>query len=148
MGFLRVRKPFVGERMRGVHGIDIAADRVEWTGDFYFQRLTKLVPGEGALLFTIGAGQIPADALIVKGLWTLVCALAVAVFRYRYTADRGERPQWGGIVISIVSLVLWVLMQDQALGPFVVPYDQAYILFLLGAAWVTLVPAAYTGDPD
>ena len=108
--------------------------------DLWLARLAKLVPSEIVAVYLAGRGY----AGNLAGIWPLICLALLVIVRVWGTRGPRRQPQWGAVVISCVSFVLWVFATNgQVLGLTLAP-DLASLAVLV---WTTLVPALYRGSP-
>jgi len=137
---LRIRRPSV-VKARG----DITKDMPTQTQS-YMERLVKLIPTEVVALYLVGLGIIPQNARVPIVVWALVCVGLVVLVRARATGDRPNKlsPQWGAVVVSTISFVIWVYNMP---GPFQV-YQLAipYVGSLTVLVWTFVVPYFYQGS--
>lgn len=147
MNFLRVRRRRqvgVSRGMDGGHGATTNA--AVWTGDDYNQRLIKLIPAEALFLFPFGLSVIPDGQAIWELTWFAVCLAFTVTFRFMHTKDSQGRPQWAAMFISAVSFVVWVVMWQDGIGPYMVPPEMSFVPLLAGVAWVSFSTLLFRGD--
>lgn len=115
----------------------------------YLDRLMRMIPGDVVGFYLLGSGFIPTGAHpIVLTVWTVICLVAVAVLRIKYTKNPPNQPgtQWLNVLISSLAFLIWVYTIG---GPFqawnpnlVVPW----IGSLLVLVFTFFVPFVYKGD--
>ena len=112
----------------------------------YTERLIKLIPAEVVSLYLVGIGVIPPHGRIAFVIWSAICLLLVVLARAYATGDPPNHvpPQWGAVVVSSISFVIWVY--TIAPGPFqayglAIPYMGSLAVLV----WTFVVPYFYRG---
>jgi hypothetical protein len=107
--------------------------------DSYMERLIKLVPSEVIGIFLTGKGY--AESWL--GIWSLICLGLVCISRVWGTRDPGKRTQWIGVLVSIISFVVWIYAIGAHIINITIPQNISYIAVLI---WTFIVPYVYKGD--
>jgi len=123
-------------------------------GDTYLSRLAKMIPGEAITLYGAGSGLIPKVAPMTGGLapaqallgWSIVCAIAVVLLRYKSTQDAAGKPQWAAIWIALISFSIWLYAIGGPFEAFSIKPSGDYLGSLVILAWTFFVPLLYRGD--
>ena len=111
----------------------------------YLERLVKLIPAEVISLYLIGKGVIPTEEKTGIIVWAIICTIGVLVSRiYGTQSDEDNSIQWGTVVITTVSFLIWLYVIGDAFAPFVIYVP--WIGTLMMAAWTFFVPYFYKGE--
>lgn len=120
----------------------------------YSTRLAKLIPIEAITAYGLGTSQLHLDAtkkavLHESSLYYLaaICILVSALVRWKQTQDEnGKNPQIIGIIISIISFVLFVSTQKGTYGIDIWEWTRnTDVPGLLALSWIFIVPILYKG---
>ena len=112
----------------------------------YMERLVKLIPAEVVGLYLVGQGIIPPADKVAIVVWSIVCLGLVVLIRAKATGDRANAlsPQWGAVVVSTISFVIWVYNMPGPFQAFQVAIP--YVGSLAVLVWTFIVPFLYQGS--
>ena len=117
------------------------------------EKIVKLIPAEALGLYGAGTTIIgPATngtGVDQLGLSILAaaCFVLIIIVRIALTKEKpGDKPQWVGIGIAMVSFLLWLLALGGDAGFSHVWGSREWMGALLALIWGTFVPVLYKGD--
>lgn len=111
----------------------------------YLERLVKLIPAEVISLYLIGKGVIPTEEKTGIIVWAIICTIGVLVSRiYGTQSDEDNSIQWGTVVITTVSFLIWLYVIGDTFATFGIYVP--WIGTLMMAAWTFFVPYFYKGE--
>lgn len=121
------------------------ADAPNMSIDEYLEKLMKMIPAEVVGLYLVGSGVVPEEEHAILLSWTVFCFAAVIVVRAIGTRDpMGGPPQWGAVLISSVSFVIWIYSVGGSFRWYLGQHYEPYVGSLLVLAWTFLVPMVYS----
>lgn len=114
----------------------------------YMGRVIRLIPAEVLAVYQTlyGIFEQPPPSPFVAWLPVLGIILVIVVRIWGTRDESGSllSVQVGGVVISTVSFIIWVLVSGQSIGGFVLP--DLRIGSALMVLWVFLLPIVYKGQ--
>lgn len=111
-------------------------------GDLYLSRLVKLVPSEVVVLYL----TFRETAASWIGVWSTICLGLVLLTRTVGTHESGKPVQFGAVLVSMVSFVLWVYATDGYFLSVELPASPPGLISVAIGVWTFLIPLLYKGD--
>jgi hypothetical protein len=122
--------------------------------DNWDSRIIKLIPAEALALYGTGTSIVGRigdeqkyDPLGI-GILIAACLVLIIAVRIKLTKSKpGDKPQYFGILITLVSFVLWLIALGGDAGfSWIWGESRQYMGALLAIIWGTLLPYFYKGN--
>lgn len=122
--------------------------------DNWDSRIIKLIPAEALALYGTGTaivgrlGEGQKYDPLGLGILIIACLILIIAVRMKLTKSKaGEKPQYFGILISIISFALWLMALGGDAGfSSIWGEGRQYMGALLAIIWGTLLPYFYKGN--
>lgn len=119
-------------------------------GDDWGTRIAKLIPAEALGLYGSAVAIVPNNGTNAHDLaiWAIVivCCVLLLIIRFRSARDPATgKPQYGAILISLLSFFIWLFAVGPPTAPFGPPLGYEFFGPLTALLWGTIAPYFYKG---
>jgi len=113
----------------------------------YMGRLIRLIPAEVLAVYQTLYGLLnepPSSLLPWLPVLGIVLVILVRTWGTRDESGKFSTVQWGGVIVSVISFVIWILVSRHSILGYVLPdlrFGSALMII-----WVFIIPFFYRGQ--